>query len=154
MRVRQAFCKGLQGSLIVLLTAGSLHVGAADSYYRWLDNRGNPVHSDRPPPAGVDYEVVSTRSGLKRVVTGEQGAVPREVVPTVSNEFEPVPRVASPSITQNPEICRIARSNLTTVTEFARVETKDSQGNMRYLTEEERLAEITKAEELIGIHCE
>ena len=154
MRVRQVFCKGLQGSLIVLLAAGSLHVGASDSYFRWLDNRGNPVHSDRPPPAGTDYEVVSTRSGLKRVVPGEQGAVPREVAPRVGNEFDTVRRVAGPGVTKNPEICRISRSNLKTLTEFARVETRDSQGDMRYLTEEERLAEITKAEELIGIHCD
>lgn len=154
MRVKQVFCKGLQGSLIVLLAAGSLHVGAADNYYRWLDNRGNPVHSDRPPPAGIDYEVVSTNSGLKRVVPGDRGAVPREVVPTVSNEFEPVARRQEAEVRKNPEICNVARKNLETLDTFARVQVRDDQGDIQYLSDEEKEAQRNEAQTLIRQHCE
>lgn len=154
MRVKQVFRKGLQGSLIVLLTAGSLQVGAADSYYRWLDSRGNPVHSDRPPPAGVDYEVVSTRSGLKRVVPGDEGAVPREVTPKVGNEFTPVPRRTETASLKNPEVCASARKNLTTLKTHARLQIRDDQGDMAYISDGDRLRLMSEAEALIKRHCE
>lgn len=154
MRVKQVFRKGLQGSLIVLLAAGSLHAGAADAHYRWLDSRGNTVLSDRPPPAGVDYEVVSTRSGLKRLVTGEQGAVPREVVPSVSNEFDPVARNPAAEVRKNPEICNIARKNLETLDTFARVQVRDDQGNIQFLSDEDKEAQRNEAQALIRQHCD
>lgn len=154
MRVKQLFRKGLQGSLIVLMAAGSLHAGAADSYYRWLDSRGNPVHSDRPPPAGTDYEVISTRSGLKRVVPGEQGAVPRQVTPSISNEFEPVARSPAAEVRKNPEICSIARENLETLDTFARVQVRDDQGDIQFLSDEEKEAQRNEAQALIRQHCD
>ncbi|WP_304707673.1 DUF4124 domain-containing protein [Haliea sp. E1-2-M8] len=152
--MQQVFCKGLQGSLIVLLAAGSLHVGAADNYYRWLDNRGNPVHSDRPPPAGIDYEVISTSSGLKRVVPGERGAVPAEVKPRVGNEFKPEPRRTEATSFKNPEICASARKNLNTLKTHARLQVRDNQGDMAYISDEERLRLMNEAQSLIDQYCE
>ncbi|MFO7550784.1 MAG: DUF4124 domain-containing protein [Haliea sp.] len=154
MYVKKVFRKGLQGSLMVLLAAGSLHVGATDSYYRWLDSRGNPVHSDRPPPAGTDYEVISTRSGLKRVVPGEQGAVPREVESRVGNEFQPQPKNPDVRVFRNPEICEIAKKNLATLNDFARVQVRNDQGEVVYLGDEDRELRKTEAEAQIKQHCE
>ena len=55
---------------------GSLRPSVADKgYYKWTDARGNPQHSDRPPPAGVEYEFVSTDTGLTR-----RGSSPRSPV--------------------------------------------------------------------------
>jgi hypothetical protein len=154
MRVQHALCKGLQGSLIVLLATCSLHAAAADSHYRWLDSRGNTVLSDRPPPAGTDYEVISTRSGLKRVVKGDEGAVPREVTPKVGNEFTPVPRGTETASLKNPEICNIARKNLETLNTFARVQVRNEQGDFQYLSDEEKEAQRNEAETLIRQHCD
>lgn len=154
MRVTQVFRKGLQGSLIVLMAIGSLHAGAADSYYRWLDSRGNPVHSDRPPSAGIDYEVISTSSGLKRVVPGERGAVPAEVKPRVGNEFKPEPRRAETTSFKNPEICASSRKNLTTLKTHARLQVRDDQGDLAYISDAERLRLMNEAESLIERYCE
>jgi len=154
MRVKQAFRKGLQGGLIVLMAAGSLHSGAADSHYRWLDSRGNTVLSDRPPPAGTDYEVVSTRSGLKRVVQGDEGAVPREVTPKVGNEFTPVQRRTETVSLKNPEICTSARKNLNTLQTHARLQVRDEQGDMAYISDGERLRLMSEAQSLIDQHCD
>ena len=154
MRVQHALCKGLQGILIVLLATCSLHAAAADSHYRWLDNRGNTVLSDRPPPAGIDYEVISSRSGLKRVVQGDQGAVPREVTPTVGNDFTPVPRGEDTASLRNPEICNIARKNLETLNTSNRVQIRDNQGDLKYLSDEEREVQRNEAEALIRQYCD
>ncbi len=56
----------------VLLIISSFSANAGRNYYRWMDERGNPVHSDRPPPKGIDYEVVSTGSSLIRQVDAEE----------------------------------------------------------------------------------
>ncbi len=45
-----------------------LNAAAGEVYYRWVDERGNPTHSDRPPPKGIDYEVITTGSNFKREV--------------------------------------------------------------------------------------
>lgn len=154
MRVQHAFRKGLQGSLIVLLATCSLHAAAADSHYRWLDSRGNTVLSDRPPPAGIDYEVISTRSGFKRVVKSSEGAVPREVVPSTRNEFEPVDRTATTATEKNSEYCQRARENLEALNTAGRIRVRNDQGEPQYLNEEQIAGEKRIAEEAIRLYCE
>ena len=88
---------GILGLVSFSATAGQTH-------YRWIDDRGNPVHSDRPPPKGVDYEVISTGTSLTRQVTGDEGAVPLELEPKPGNEFEQVDK-APTEIEKNPEYC-------------------------------------------------
>ena len=39
---------------------------SANTTYRWVDQNGNPVLSDRPPEAGVPYTEVGVESGFKR----------------------------------------------------------------------------------------
>ena len=73
----------------------SAPVLAGEVYYKWLDERGNPVHSDRPPAKGIKYEVVSTGSSLIRQVEPEEGAVPRKSNPgwaMNSSRLKPRPR--------------------------------------------------------------
>ena len=63
--MKQVYRYSVNALLVLLLTAGSLAAVAATNYYRWIDERGNTIHSDRPPPAGVDYEVVRTGASFK-----------------------------------------------------------------------------------------
>ncbi|PLW81718.1 DUF4124 domain-containing protein [Kineobactrum sediminis] len=142
--------------MIVLLAAGSVQVAAADAYYRWLDDRGIPVHSDRPPAAGIDYEVISSQSGLKRVVPAEQGAVPKEVEPRVGNEFETVDSRSATKDTMNAEYCQRARENLDTlqISKGGRIRVRNDQGELRYLDEEQVAGEKRIAEEAIKLYCD
>lgn len=149
-----ALLKGLrQGGLIALLLSAGSPVLAGETHYRWLDERGNPVHSDRPPPSGTKYEVISTSSGLKRVVPAEAGAVPREITPRVGNEFQPVAK-QSEAPQKNPEICAVARKNLETLNTFVRVQVRNDQGDFEYLDDETKNAQRQEAEALIRQHCD
>lgn len=143
----------LRAGLFVWLATTACIVSANETHYRWLDERGNPVHSDRPPPSGVEYEVISTKSGFKRMVPGAVGAVPLEVEPRVGNEFQPVPK-RTEEVRKNPEICEIARKNLETLNTFARVQVKNDQGDIEYLSDEEKEAQRSEAEALIQQHCD
>jgi hypothetical protein len=143
-------------SLIALVTTVVATISgpllAENTYYRWADNRGNPVHSDRPPPKGTDYEVVSTGSSLVRKVAAEEGAVPAETQSTPANQFETTDS-DKPVQKKNEEFCKRAQDNLNTLESTARVRIRDDQGDYRYLTADEKDAEKNKAIDLMSVHC-
>jgi len=142
-------------ALLFALALTGQGAGAANTHYKWLDERGNPVHSDRPPPKGIDYEVVSTYSDVIREVDAEEGAVPAEINPRVGNEFEQVDTGEQMQVMKkNPEYCKRAQENLQTLNTAARIRLRDEQGEFRFLTEEEKAAQRRSAEELISVHCD
>jgi len=136
-----------------VLAFSSAFASAGQVVYRWMDDRGNPVNSDRPPPKGVDYEVISTSSSMVRPVDAQEGAVPLEVKPSAGNQFEPVD-ASKPKTEKNPEYCTRAKENLATLDSTARIRMRDAQGEVRYLTEEEKQAERKKAQETIKLNCD
>lgn len=132
---------------------GSFATAAGQVVYRWTDERGNPVNSDRPPPKGVDYEVISTSSSMVRPVDADEGAVPLEVKPSPDNQFEPV-NSSRPKIEKNPEYCQRARENLETLDLKVRIQMRNEQGEVHFLTEEERAAQREKALNAIEVYCD
>ena len=65
-------------AIIAGLVLTSMNVMADATLYRWKDSQGNMVMSDRQPPAGTEYEAISTDSSVVRRVEGE--APPEQVV--------------------------------------------------------------------------
>ena len=143
----------LAAMLFGIAAVSSSQLSAGTTHYRWVDDRGHPVHSDRPPPKGVDYEVITTGSGLKRVVTAEEGAVPPEVKPRVGNEFDQVDEDEAGHNKKNPELCARAKANLEALTTNSKVIMRNDQGEDRVLTAEEIVSEREKAEALISVYC-
>lgn len=152
--MRNAKHNSLAILLVAVVAASCSFAFAADSHYRWNDKHGNPVHSDRPPPPGTDYEVVSTTSSLVRRVNSAEGVVPAELEPSYRNEFELVDTAKPQSIKKNPEYCERAQENLSTLDTFARIRIRDDQGEYRYIDEDEKEAQREQARKLIDIHCE
>jgi hypothetical protein len=136
-----------------ILSLSSLSASAGRNHYRWIDERGNPVHSDRPPPKGIDYEVVSTGSSLVRQVSAEEGVVPTEVVPRVGNDFEQVD-TAKQAIEKIPEYCERARLNIQSLDTHARIRVRNEQGEYHWLSQEEKDAQRLQAEATIATHCD
>jgi Domain of unknown function (DUF4124) len=146
----------ITGALILgtaLITLSGFGTYAGEVVYRWKDAAGNQVNSDRPPPQGVDYEVVSTTSSFVRPVDSKEGAVPLEVKPTAGNDFKPV-EARKPVVEKNPEYCARAKDNLLQIDSHGRVRLRDEQGEVRYLTEEEKQDQRDKALEAIKVYCE
>lgn len=136
-------------ALFVLLAS---HATAGETLYRWKNERGNPVNSDRPPPTGIEYEVVSTGSSMVRKVDANEGAVPLNVKPTPSNDFEQVD-TAEPKTEKNTLYCERARDNLKQIDTHARIRMRNDQGEVYYLSEEEKTAEKEKTLAAIKTHC-
>ncbi len=140
-------------SLVAALLSAAVPAAADKVYYRWVNERGHAVHSDRPPPQGVDYEVISTGSAFKRTVEADEGAVPPEVEPKPGNEFQPV-EVEPEMPKKNPEYCATARDNLQQLDDRARIRRRDDQGEMYFLSDEQRAEEQQKARDAIEAYCE
>lgn len=147
--------RGLIAPLVLLTTLIiSVSANAGAVHYRWLNAGGTPVHSDRPPPKGTDYEVISTDSGLKRVVSGEQGAVPLEVESRVGNEFEPVDENLDKQVKKNPELCQRARDNLDALAEPENVRMRNDQGEVQKLTAKDIETQRTLAQAQADLYCD
>jgi hypothetical protein len=128
---------------------------AAEGYYKWLDKRGNPQLSDRPPPSGVAYDYISTSTGMKRRVEAgvntSPTTSPAPAMPTTAVEPETVAEQQT-QITKNPAYCDQAKANLDTLNSNARVRIRE-KGQVRYLTDEERDIQRRKANDTIAVHC-
>ena len=129
-------------------------IGAGDTYYRWNDASGNPVNSDRPPPVGVEYEVITTNTSLKRRENSMDDAPPAESSALNSKLEGETPTAQTPVTTKNPEACKQARLNLETLTTSARIRVADGNGNYRYLNEDEKETQRNNAEAVIARDCE
>lgn len=145
-------------AIAVLAGAAVPAAQAADTYYRWKDERGKLVVSDRPPvDQQIEYEVVSQRTSLIRRVKPGEGAVPPEVTPRPGNQFKQVdPRQEQMEvIAKNPESCARAKGNLETLNTSARIRIRDQQtGELRFISEEEKETQRQKARDTIRVHCE
>lgn len=146
-----ATCAVVLAAIVPALYGSPANAGQV--VYRWMDSQGNPVNSDRPPPVGTEYEVISTSSSMVRPVDADEGAVPLKVKPSLGNEFEPV-ETATPKIEKNPEYCQRARENLAALDSKVRIQMRNEQGEVHYLTEEEREVQRQKALDTIAVHCE
>jgi len=129
---------------------------AEEGYYKWTDAKGNPHHSDRPPPAGVEYEFVSTGSGLKRRVSagasdGREYGSGTPAMPAPADD-QPTEADRQAAIEKDPALCEQARGNLQTLNGMVRVRIRDDNG-IRWLTDEEKEFQRQRAQDLIEIHC-
>jgi hypothetical protein len=142
-------------TFLFLIVAGSSVESPADAnYYRWQDPEGNPIHSDRPPPAGIDYEVVSTESTFSRAIAAQEGAVPLDLDSTIDSEFAQNASANSGKYQQDPALCEIARTNLDLLTNSEKVKTRNAAGEVRYLTPEEMEVGRQTATAQISVYCE
>jgi Domain of unknown function (DUF4124) len=154
--LKSIYRHGLNAVVLVVISAGSLASPEQTNYYRWLDGSGNPIVSDRPPPAGTDYEVVSTQSTMKRSVEAEEGAVPLAIDPTTGAEItqQESAEAAAQRIKQNGELCAAARSNLEALSGTATVTVRNDKGEARVLTPQEIEIQRTTTAAQIKVYCE
>lgn len=149
---------------IISMAATIALPAAAESstYYRWKDERGNLVISDRPPEnPRIAYETVQPGVSLRRWPTpaptappepGKSGSEPGKT----GSETEPVAQeapVPSKPPQADPELCARARANLETLGSAARIRMRDEDGEMRFLDDEEREAQRQEALKAIEAHC-
>jgi len=139
-------------SLIVttLLAAGVFSSAAqAKTFYKWVDETGATHYSERKPN-DQEAEAVSIRGG--RTTSAEEPAA----TPTTSQAEPEAPAqtaAAEPPNLKDPERCAAAQENMKTLTTYARIRVQGDDGEMRYLSDEEKQAKMTESQQAVNEAC-
>lgn len=138
---------------VALLCLSGASVSAGGNYYRWIDETGTTVSSDRPPPTGTDYDVISSTTNTMHSDAGEEEVAAPNDTPAPARNTEVAKSEVRPMLEKNPEYCDQATQNLETLKTRARVRVPDGNGNYRYLNEEEKAEQRVTAEAIVAQHC-
>ncbi len=145
-------------TLLCCLLSGALAIFtvSAQEYYRWQDKSGQLHVSQIPPPAGVDYQIVSMQA---------KGAVTEVKAPVVSTPKESTPAVQNPVAELNKQVeamnaqvrqhnCKQAQINQQRLTEEAVLMVTGDDGKSVELTAEMRAEQLEVAEKQIKEFCQ
>jgi hypothetical protein len=134
--------------LSAILVAGMPLANAATNYYKWTDENGVTHYSARKPH-DREAEVIRVRSGQP---------IPTAPAASASDRAPSAPQARNDSnaVTANlkdPERCETARDNLETLRTNARVRMKSEDGEIRYLSEEEKAEKTREFEKAVAESC-
>ena len=152
LKLRSFAVSGLAG----LLAVASVQAG---TLYRWTDERGNPVISDRPPAVGTPY---ITLDGARYGVKSSSAARTPKPMPMPTQQSEPAVAETTDSapVTKrqtksetDPELCAQAQDHIFKLETFARIRITDEDSTVRFITDEERAEQLSIAKEMAATHC-
>lgn len=119
----------------------------AANYFKWTDENGVTHYSARKP-VGYDAEVVRiSAGGRSQPQESEAGASQSQ------NQQQASQTSATPEPEKDEERCSWAKSTLETLRNHNRVRMVDENGQLRFLTEEEKAEQRRKAEEAVNEAC-
>lgn len=122
-----------------------------NTVYRWVDEQGN-VHFAQAPPAGIAAQKIKIDVQLAASPAPEQDAKatsqPEKASESKSNDG------ALTNIKQQlQQACEQAKKNLNVLQSFDRVRIKQSNGEYRFLSEQEKQAQIKQYQQQIKEAC-
>ena len=146
-------------SMLVLCLQGQ--PAAASPTYRWVDNNGNPVLSDRPPETGIPYTEVGVATGFRRypkpvaTETTEPGGQAPTGSASSSLAASSTGGQANPTevVEAQPDLCEQAKDNIFKLETFPRMRVRDDDGEVRFMSDEERATQLATAYEVRDANC-
>ncbi len=124
---------------LILVVSTSLHAG---SIHKWVDENGN-VHYGDSPPVAAKTESISVQSAPSN---------PGKALPRLSTEEADV---ASGDVSndQAESICESARNDLDIISNSTRIQLRQTDGTLRYLSPDEVDQRKAKAEAEVDRFC-
>lgn len=116
----------------------------AGTMYRWTDQNGNPVVSDRPPPKGTPYTEIDVNFTpvRRRNALRDTPADDPATNDTLTSTQDKVPA-----------LCTRARDHIDKLENAATIATSDGSGNVRVLSDEQRAEQLADARRMAEQHC-
>ena len=135
-------------SILLLLLQGQ--AAGASPTYRWVDDNGNPVLSDRPPPTGTPYTEIEIKTGLKRYANSTTAATEP---PSVTTELTTQQSTALAVTDVNESVlpyasqdeCAALDTDIERLTNYPRIIVRDEVGEEHLLSPEERATRLEEA---------
>ena len=145
---KPTFFNIVTSSILLLLLQGQ--PAGASPTYRWVDDNGNPVLSDRPPPTGTPYTEIEIKTGLKRYAKSTTAAPePASVTTELTARQSTALAVADvnesvlPSASQDE--CAALDTDIERLTNYPRIIVRDEVGEEHLLSPEERATRLEEA---------
>ena len=137
-------------SVAGLFACGSA-LAAAETVYKWTDNRGQVHYSERPPQ-GAQAEAIKPETGHSEPVTYTTATDEKASEEKKDKEGKKVG--SEKSALKDPERCDSARKNLDTLKTYARIKIKGDDGEYRFLTPDEQTQKTAEATKAIEESCD
>ena len=146
-------------SMLVLCLQGQ--PAAASPTYRWVDGNGNPVLSDRPPETGIPYTEVGVDTGFRRypkpvatetVDPGGQAPADSTSASLAANATD-VQSNRVEVVEVHPALCEQAKDNIFKLETFPRMRVQDDNGEVRFMSDEERATQLATAYKVRDANC-
>ncbi|MGQ9425497.1 DUF4124 domain-containing protein [Gilvimarinus sp. F26214L] len=128
----------------------SLPTLAAKNYYKWTDEDGVTHYSARKPH-DQSADVVSVATGRPAPASDSQAPSPdkaRNDEPAGNNRAQ-----SESGNLKDPERCEAARNNLEVLRNNAKVRMKDENGEIHYLSEEEKAEKSREFQQAVDESC-
>ena len=156
---KPTFLHIVTSSMLVLCLQGQ--PAAASPTYRWVDGNGNPVLSDRPPETGIPYTEVGVDTGFRRypkpvaTETTEPSGQPQAGTASGSTLASSTGAEANPTtvVEAHPALCEQAKDNIFKLETFPRMRVQDDNGEVRFMSDEERATQLATAYEVRDANC-
>ena len=134
----------------ILLLIFQVQPAGASPTYRWVDDNGNPVLSDRPPPTGTPYTEIEIKTGLKRYRKSTTAA---PEPPSVTTELTTQQSTALAVTDVNESVlpyasqdeCAALDTDIERLTNYPRIIVRDEIGEEHLLSPEERATRLEEA---------
>ena len=151
---RQSLLRGLLLGLLILpltLTAG---------VYKWVDEEGK-VHYGSQRPENIEAEKLKIDTARKPPAQKDPAAKDKTATEAEAKKEEAVTEPAKPEETKPPQLsrkekkrlCGQARQRVATIESRGRLKAPDEKGNMRHLTDAERMGRLNAARADVAEYC-
>jgi hypothetical protein len=136
-------------------------VAGKERIYRWVDENGITHYGEAPPKKEVQVEKIKTRkdyssdakAARKALVEKRNAKGKPEDDAKASSENEAAEKLIEARKKKIDEGCKTAKNNLQILTTHGRVRETGSDGEQRFLSEEDHNNRIREASDYIKNHC-
>lgn len=154
MGVNHRNLRRLNTALCLALAFSCVESGAGEVQYHWVNAQGEVVYSDRPPPAGVDYQVIDTQPGLIYDQPGEPATGESADESVRSSEGDAAGKAENDESLKNAGLCEKAKMNLIALQSQGNLNVSNDEGITRKLSTEDREFAIENARKQIERYCD
>jgi len=141
--------------LISLLFAPLLSQAAI---YKWTDGQGNTHYTQEKPKKAahfnrlkINQDTPVNRSTYKHPGSKTEKELTQKTVPETKAHQKKKKKKMSPA--KKRRLCNSAKRNLATLRAKAQIKQRDSQGNIRFITDKEKQARIKQAQTFMHKNC-
>lgn len=127
---------------------------AAKNYYKWTDANG-VTHYSAQKPHNTEVETVAIRGGRTTTSASESENAPTQTQPTSSSQPAESSESSNETVehVKDPVRCDAAKKIIDTISSAPRVQTKDENGELRFLSDQEKSDRLEEAKQAIKESC-